>query len=128
MLTIASASAPANGTVVLTGGLEGFTREEAGYIDIIRGAGERAVFETQSSGGHVSALWQPSEQFSLKLSALVQENEMAGAPYVTVSPGVGDLQLKAARPFGRDGRFVVQGTVKLATGDADSLTGSGASR
>jgi hypothetical protein len=39
--------------------------------------------------------------------------------------GVGDVQLKAARALGPDGRFVVQGTVKLATGDADALTGSG---
>lgn len=72
--------------------VNGFTREEAGYIDNVRGAGERGVNETQSSGGHVSALWQPSEQFSLKLSALVQDNKVTGAPYVTVSPGVGDLQ------------------------------------
>jgi hypothetical protein len=39
--------------------------------------------------------------------------------------GIGDVQLKAARRFGADGGFVVQGALKLATGDADSLMGSG---
>jgi hypothetical protein len=40
--------------------------------------------------------------------------------------GLGDTQLKLARTLGRDGGFVVQGTVKLPTGDEDMLAGSGA--
>jgi len=71
--------------------INGFTREEPGYIDNIRG-NERNVNETHSSGGHLSAIWEPSDWFSLKLSALVQENEVFGAPYITRSPGLGDLQ------------------------------------
>jgi hypothetical protein len=39
--------------------------------------------------------------------------------------GVGDTQLKFARTIGRDREFVVQASVKLPTGDADTLTGSG---
>jgi hypothetical protein len=38
--------------------------------------------------------------------------------------GVGDTELKVARKI-RDGRFVVQASLKLPTGDADILTGSG---
>jgi outer membrane receptor protein involved in Fe transport len=70
----------------------GFTREESGYVDNVRGVGERDVNETRSSGGHVSAIWWPSDLFSLKLSALVQESEILGAPYVTVQPGASDLE------------------------------------
>ena len=43
----------------------------------------------------------------------------------TPQTGVGDTQLKFARSIGRDGGFVVQATVKLPTGDAEILTGSG---
>lgn len=39
--------------------------------------------------------------------------------------GVGDLQLKVARTLGADQGFVVQGTIKLPTGDEDMLAGSG---
>jgi len=46
--------------------------------------------------------------------------------FTSPQSGVGDVQLKTARRFGRDGGFVVQGTLKLATGEADSLLGSGA--
>lgn len=45
--------------------------------------------------------------------------------FATPQSGIGDVQLKAARSIGRDGGFVVQGIVKLATGDADVLMGSG---
>jgi iron complex outermembrane receptor protein len=72
--------------------VSGFRREEAGHIDNVRGLGERDVNETRSSGGHLSALWHPSDRFSLKLSALLQDSEVFGTPYVTVGPGVGDLK------------------------------------
>jgi len=39
--------------------------------------------------------------------------------------GVGDVQLKIARAFGADGGLVVEGGVKLATGDEQMLAGSG---
>jgi len=39
--------------------------------------------------------------------------------------GWGDVQLKVARKIGADDRFVVQGTVKLPTGDEAVLAGSG---
>lgn len=72
--------------------LNAFTREEPGYVDSIRGAGERDVNQTRSSGAHLSALWRAGERFSLKLSALIQDNETAGATYVTPGPGVAELQ------------------------------------
>jgi hypothetical protein len=39
--------------------------------------------------------------------------------------GLGDTQLSVARRIGVDGRFVLQGTVKLPTGDEGMLAGSG---
>jgi hypothetical protein len=39
--------------------------------------------------------------------------------------GIGDLQLKFARTIGREREFIVQGAVKLPTGDEDMLAGSG---
>jgi hypothetical protein len=38
---------------------------------------------------------------------------------------LGDAQLKVAKTVGRDGEFIMQGAVKLPTGDASRLTGSG---
>ena len=48
-----------------------FTRQDPGYIDdpVL---GLKGVNEDRASGGHLAALWQPSETFSLKLSALYQ--------------------------------------------------------
>jgi hypothetical protein len=44
----------------------------------------------------------------------------------TPQGGWGDAQLKAARTIGADDRFVLQGTVKLPTGEEGMLAGSGA--
>lgn len=69
----------------------GFMRQAPGYIDNARD-GERGVNETQVVGSHLSAMWRPSAQFSLKLSALFQNNKLLGSPYVTVVQGLGALQ------------------------------------
>lgn len=41
--------------------------------------------------------------------------------------GLGDVQLSAARRVGADGRYVLRGTLKLPTGEAGMLAGSGSS-
>jgi hypothetical protein len=54
----------------------------------------------------------------------------AGGPFFALDDsggGLGDTQLKLARAFGPDGRFIVQGMIKLPTGDEDILAGSGSS-
>jgi uncharacterized protein DUF3187 len=53
-----------------------------------------------------------------------------GGPFFVLGDsggGLGDTQLKLSRAFGADGGFVIQGTIKLATGDEDILAGSGSS-
>jgi iron complex outermembrane recepter protein len=82
-----------------------FTRQDAGYVDNptvtppINGVNEDRV-----SGGRISALWKPSEDFSVKLSALYQEMKADGVSEVTVptpgfpqSYGLGDLQQNYVR-------------------------------
>jgi iron complex outermembrane receptor protein len=50
----------------------GFVRHDPGYIDDVT-TGERNFNSVTVYGGHAAALWQPSANFSVKLSALVQE-------------------------------------------------------
>src|SRR6185436_18355439 len=68
-----------------------FTRRDPGYIDNIQSQ-QQDVNSTEVKGAHLSALWRPSEEFSLKANALAQDNEISGSPFVTVAPGVGDLE------------------------------------
>jgi hypothetical protein len=58
---------------------------------------------------------------------LYRFGERAAPSFLLTEPqsGIGDTQLKFARLIGRDQGFVVQATVKLATGDEDMLAGSG---
>jgi iron complex outermembrane recepter protein len=72
--------------------VSGFTREDPGYIDNPV-SGENGVNESRASGGRLSALWRPSDTFSLKLSAMSQRVKGNGADYTeTGSNGLGDLQ------------------------------------
>jgi outer membrane receptor protein involved in Fe transport len=73
----------------------GFTRQDAGYIDNpfldIKG-----INKAHAEGGRLSALWQPSEAFSVRLSALYQVIR-GGNPDVDLYDGLtlrplGDLQ------------------------------------
>jgi iron complex outermembrane recepter protein len=56
----------------------GFTREDPGYIDNVL-TGEKGVNRTEAEGAHVAVLWKPSEAFSLKVSALTQQNRTDGS-------------------------------------------------
>lgn len=71
--------------------VSGFTRLDPGYIENVQ-TGERGVNEERVTGGRVSALWRPSSEFALKLSALFQENRLDGSSEVDKLPGLGDLQ------------------------------------
>ena len=69
----------------------GFTRTEPGYIDNVV-TGQRGVNLTDSQGGHLAMLWKPSNDLSLKVSALVQGNQRHGPSDVELAPGFTDLQ------------------------------------
>ncbi|WP_281820670.1 TonB-dependent receptor [Sphingobium sp. BS19] len=68
-----------------------YTRKEPGYIDNVR-TGKTNVNSSQVTGGRLSALWKPSESFSLKLSALYQERDIYGSSNVDASLGSVYLQ------------------------------------
>jgi iron complex outermembrane receptor protein len=75
----------------------GFTRTDPGYINdpVTRVEG---VNRSDTYGGHLSALWKPSADLSVKLSALYQDTTADGSSYAT--PGFGDLQQIALRDTG----------------------------
>ena len=67
--------------------VSGFSREEPGYIENIQN-GQRAVNRIDVDGGYFAALWRPSETFSAKLSALLQDNTGHGASTADNSLGI----------------------------------------
>jgi len=68
-----------------------FRRQDAGYIDDPRLRLE-GINESESYGARWSALWKPTSDFSLKLSALYQNTIANGVPHVIAAPGLGELQ------------------------------------
>jgi iron complex outermembrane receptor protein len=114
---------PLSDTLAVRG--SAFTRRDPGYIDNIQ-AGDRDTNRTQVKGGHLSALWQPSETFSLKASALIQDNRLYGSPYVALAPGVGDLEQRFLPGMGETFRkFQVYSAIaglKLGSAQLTSIT------
>lgn len=84
----ASVNVPLSDTFAIRA--SGFTSRDPGYVDNVQ-TGEEDINERDSDGGRLSALWRPSEDFSLKISALAQDTERKGSPDVNVALG-GDLQ------------------------------------
>jgi iron complex outermembrane recepter protein len=109
----------------------GFTREEPGYVENAR-TGQRGINKAEIAGTHLSALWRPSAQFSLKLSALYQDNKLFGSPYVTLGTGLGDLQQDFLPHTGEVDRkfeaYSATATAKLGTFTLTSVTGYSVSR
>jgi outer membrane receptor protein involved in Fe transport len=75
----------------------GFTRRDPGYIDGVYTAAPAlhvdGINKADVAGGRLSALWQLSDTWSIKLSALYQETDVKGQSYVTLlQPGIADLQ------------------------------------
>ena len=69
----------------------GFTRQEPGYIDNVA-TGQHGINKTDADGFRLSALWKPSQSFSLKLGAMIQDSNRHGSPEVDVQPGLRDLE------------------------------------
>lgn len=86
----AAVNLPINETLAVR--LSGFTREDPGYIDDpVRHVD--GINEGHTYGGHLAALWKPSDTLSVKFSALMQHQDQDGSDYVfTGTPGFADLQ------------------------------------
>lgn len=104
----------------------GFTRKDPGYIDNVQ-SGELNINKTEVSGAHLSLLWKPSTDFSVKLSALMQDSHLFGSPFVTTDSGTGDLQQSFLPHTGGVDRqfYAYSATIKakLGTFDITSVTG-----
>jgi outer membrane receptor protein involved in Fe transport len=112
-----------------------FTREDPGYInDPVLGL--KGVNEDWASGGHFVALWKPSDDFSLKVSALYQTIHGNGTSDVTPNPpaifGVpplGDLQqfyIRAINNYGYERKAQAYSALinwKIGIAELTSLTG-----
>jgi iron complex outermembrane receptor protein len=72
-----------------------FGRRDPGYVGNIT-TGQTDVNSKDAYGGHVSALWSPSDSLSIKLGALYQHTRENGAPGIDTNssfqPVVGDLK------------------------------------
>jgi iron complex outermembrane receptor protein len=101
-----------------------FTRKDPGYINnpVLHIDG---VNNQQVSGGRISTLWRPSEELSLKVSALYQGFNADGVNDVT--PGLGDLQQNYLRGMGGNTgnlqAYSATLTAKLGNVDLTALSG-----
>jgi len=106
--------------------VSGFSRIDPGYIDNPFLGGE-GVNRINSDGGHASFIWRPSDDFSMKLSALLQHRFMHGTSEVDVQPGLTDLQQIAVAGTGSYDKniqaYSATLTGKLANIEVTSLTG-----
>lgn len=80
-------NAPLGDTVAVRASL--FARRDPGYIDNPKTHVDGVNLE-DVDGGRLSALWRPSEAWSLKLGALFQRDKAYGSPNVGI--GLGDLE------------------------------------
>jgi iron complex outermembrane receptor protein len=85
----ASANVPLGDTFAIR--LSGFNRQDPGYIDnpVTQVDG---VNKVEAYGARLSALWKPSVDLSVRLSALYQDLKSKGLPQVIVQPGLWGLQ------------------------------------
>jgi iron complex outermembrane recepter protein len=103
-----------------------FTRQDAGYIDNIL-TDQHRVNKGFADGGRLSALWRPSEDLSLKASALFQHFTTNGSSEVDVGPGLGDLQQNSVRGAGASCHDfqAYSATFTARLGDVDLTTVTG---
>jgi iron complex outermembrane recepter protein len=104
----------------------GSTRRDPGYIDNVQ-TGERDVNEIDSDSGRLSALWTPSDAFSLKLSALLQDVEAKGSAEAHRVPGLDELEQDTLIGTGGYRRktqsYAATLTAQLGAAELTSLTG-----
>ncbi len=108
--------------------VSGFTRRDPGYMDNVRD-GEKDVNWGDAYGGRFSALWRPSDTFSMKLDALIQRSVVHGSPSVELGLGLGDLEHDEVPGTGwRHNKLeTYSATIKARLGGVDltSITGYG---
>jgi outer membrane receptor protein involved in Fe transport len=100
----------------------GTHRVEPGYVDNLA-AGERDVNRSEATNFRISALWRPSSDLVVQLTALHQDVRRDGAPDVHILAGLGDLQQRALRNTGwYDQKIDALGATIVARVGAAELT------
>ena len=114
--------------------LSGFARQDPGFIDNLAN-GQRDVNSTDAYGLHLAALFRPSEDFALKLAALIQRVRDNGASIVdatltsngSLQPASGDLKQTVLPGTGQSevqtGVYTATLNSKLSSVDITSVTG-----
>jgi outer membrane receptor protein involved in Fe transport len=104
----------------------GFTSRDPGYIDNAQ-TGEDDVNRRQSDGGRLAALWQPSDRFSVQLSALQQESKRLGSDDELRQPGLSELENTMLRGSGGNSRKieVYSATLKAELGNISLTSATG---
>jgi len=101
-----------------------FYRADPGYIDDVL-TGQTHVDQAWVDGAFLKALWQPSQIFSLRLTALVQHFWTDGIS--EAYSGLGDLQQSAVRGSGDHNRdtqaYSATLTAKLGSVDLTAVSG-----
>ena len=101
-----------------------FYRTDPGYIDDIL-TGQTHVDRSWTDGGFLKALWQPSQDFSLRVTALVQRFWSDGVSLAY--SGLGDLQQSAVWGSGAHSRdtqaYSATLTAKLGSVNLTAVTG-----
>ena len=108
--------------------ISGVTRRDPGYVDDpVRHAD--GVNGMRVGGGHVSALWNPTESLSLKFGAILQDTNADGGSAVNVRVGSGALLQDLLPGTGgfrqRMSLYTATLTAKFASLDLTSVTGYG---
>jgi outer membrane receptor protein involved in Fe transport len=106
--------------------VSGFTRQDPGYVDNVL-TGQHGINKGENEGGRLSALWRPSQDVSLKLSALYQHSKTDGSSEVGsqigAAPSLGDLQQSNVKGTGGyDRKFQVYSAKLVAKIGAAELT------
>ncbi len=106
--------------------VSGFTRRDPGYIDNVK-TGKRGVNGAEGHGGLFSALWRPSADFSLKLSALLQDIDAQGLSASGIGLGLGEFQQSVLAGAGgftrRSEAYTANLAARLGNVDLVSLSG-----
>lgn len=101
-----------------------FTRHDPGYIDN-PAQGREDLNGGTTKGGRLAALWNPSDRFSLKLTAMLQDADIGGTSEVDANyllqPTQGDLDQNRLRGTGRI-KTKVQLYGAIATAEVGSAT------
>lgn len=83
----------------------GFGRLDPGYIENPL-VGVKGINTARAAGGLFSGLWRPTSEFSVKLTALLQQVKGDGSSDADIAPGLGDLQQNYIPGIGRYERHV----------------------